>query len=76
MANVSDLLAAPVKPTTVEEWLDGFSPEDRAVVVEAILTRPTAAIMPILVELDDNPCPFQRNTISVWRRKYKDSNNG
>lgn len=76
MANVSDLLAVPVKPATVEEWLDRFSPEDRAVVVEAIITRPAAAVMPILENLDDNPFPFRKNTLSVWRSKYKDSNNG
>ena len=76
MANVNDLLAVPAQPKTMEEWLGRFSLEDRAVVVEAMLTRSPAALMPVLTELDDNPYPFQRNTLSAWRLKYKDSNDG
>lgn len=76
MTNVNDLKTIPTGPQTMEEWLDNFTPEDRAIVEDAILTRPLVALMPILTELDDNPFPFRKNTLSAWRSRYKDSNRG
>lgn len=68
MSNLEDLDTATM-PLTIDEWLSRFGVEDRQKVRHAILTNTPSRIYPILTELEDNPFPFTKDSLSKWARK-------
>lgn len=72
MANVQDLqkLETP-KPRNYREWLHRFTEQEKQTVVEAILTHPNSRIYPVLSSLDENPYPFEPDTLNYLRRRLQ-----
>lgn len=72
MASIKDLEALDTSaPKSLSEWLKGFSDEERDVVEHAILTARTNDVYPILKGLEDNPYPFERDTLNLHRRRLR-----
>lgn len=62
-------LDAATAPLTIDEWLSRFSEDEQQKVRHAILTHAPSRIYPILKELEHNPYPFTKDSLSKWARK-------
>lgn len=71
MTKISDLNNLNTGPNNIDEWLDNFTPEDRATVEQAILNHRQADVWPVLANLDENPYPFSPKSLGAWRSKQK-----
>lgn len=58
-------------PHSLQDWLDLYDPDDREVIVSAILNADTSTVYQHLSKLQPYPYPFQRNTIPHHRRALR-----
>lgn len=71
MANIGDLEQITTRPRNLWEWLDRFNNTDREKVIRAILTGATSELYPVLSDLEENPYPFEQDTINDHRAKLR-----
>ena len=58
-------------PHSLQDWLSLYDPDDREVIVSAILHADTSAVYQHLSKLEPYPYPFQRTTIPHHRRALR-----
>ena len=58
-------------PHSLQDWLSLYGPDDREVIVSAILHADTTQAYEALSQLQPYPYPFQRNTIPHHRRALR-----
>ena len=58
-------------PHSLQDWLSLYGPDDREVIVSAILHADTSAVYQHLSKLEPYPYPFQRTTIPHHRRALR-----
>lgn len=69
MATLNDLKNInETTPQNLDEWLSRFDDQDRGTVIGAILRGSNHDLFPILSALDDNPYPFEIDTLNHHRR--------
>lgn len=68
---LKELASTERTPRTIDEWLDRFNDEDKAVVLKAVITTPAATLYPVVKELDDNPYPFRAKGLTDLARRIR-----
>ena len=58
-------------PHSLQDWLDLYDPDDREVIISAILHAETGQAYEALRNLEPTPYPFQRNTLAHHRRALR-----
>ena len=58
-------------PHSLQDWLSLYDPDDRDVIVSAILHADTTQAYEALSQLQPTPYPFKRNTLAHHRRQLK-----
>lgn len=69
MATLADLDNLTNDPTTVNQWLNQFTTEERDTILTAIDTHPPTKVWNILANLDEHPFPFGVNTLVAWKHR-------
>ena len=72
MATIDQLKALTDRtPHSLQDWLDLYDPNDREVIVSAILHADATQAYEALSQRQPHPYPFQRTTIPHHRRALR-----